>query len=489
MSEGKGRAPHLDRLLAEWPTAQRSAMEWDEAAEGVLARVGSGAAPRSSAGVSDEDLLRPPLPASTEEVQRSAPIETGKQGTATMTTSAGRERERDRATLKDLAKLASMTPAPPSAKPPVSSGVVSAEASTAQAPGEGAAEPKPEREENSGVINLAALAAGEASASGAAGTSSVKPAATGAAGVPPSTSTLRSAEPLLAPASASAPAAPASTTAPPQAPAPARAPRQRSGAAMFLGGVVAAAAVAAGLFFGLQGGRHPDGAVALAPASPAAAAPTQASAAGKPAGGAAQPAATPIAPEDRGVDPSSLPEAVGGQGGAGAVAHGLPAPAAKGGVAAGPMPTVAATPSVAPSLVAVIPPAAAPAPLGSANLQALMQQAAGVTSTTAPTATATATADDSLPAPGSVPLKPSLGAIQGALGAAMPAARACLGPDDPISHATITFKADGSVQSVSISGGAAGKPAEACVRSALSRARVPPFVQPTYTVPATVRPN
>jgi hypothetical protein len=117
-----------------------------------------------------------------------------------------------------------------------------------------------------------------------------------------------------------------------------------------------------------------------------------------------------------------------------------------------------------------------------------MQQAAGVSST--PAAPGTAKTDDApLPAPGSIPLKPSLGAIQGALGAALPTARACLGPDDPISHATVTFRSDGSVESVSVSGGAAGKAAEGCIRAALSKARVAPFVQPTFTVPATVRPN
>jgi hypothetical protein len=71
----------------------------------------------------------------------------------------------------------------------------------------------------------------------------------------------------------------------------------------------------------------------------------------------------------------------------------------------------------------------------------------------------------------------------------LPAARVCLGPDDPISHATVTFKSDGSVEGVSISGGALGKPAEACIRAALMRAHVPPFAQPIFTAPATVRPD
>ncbi|MGH7296145.1 MAG: hypothetical protein ACRELB_14475 [Polyangiaceae bacterium] len=166
------------------------------------------------------------------------------------------------------------------------------------------------------------------------------------------------------------------------------------------------------------------------------------------------------------------------------MAHAAPPPAARPGIAPEPAPA----PTTDPKLVAVVPTASA-APAGSGlNLQSLMQQAAGVTS--GPTTTATPTAEaPELPAPGSVPLKPSLGAIQGALGAALPGARACLGPDDAISHAAVTFRSDGSVQSVSVSGGAAGKPAEGCIRSALMHARVSPFAQPTFTAPITVRPN
>jgi hypothetical protein len=86
-------------------------------------------------------------------------------------------------------------------------------------------------------------------------------------------------------------------------------------------------------------------------------------------------------------------------------------------------------------------------------------------------------------------LRPSLGAINGAIGTAMPAARACVDLDSPVSRASITFNSDGSVGAVAISGWAAGKPAEECIRAALSKARVPPFAQPTYTVPATIRSN
>ena len=38
-------------------------------------------------------------------------------------------------------------------------------------------------------------------------------------------------------------------------------------------------------------------------------------------------------------------------------------------------------------------------------------------------------------------------------------------------------------------GGAAGKPAEACIKSALMKAKVQPFAEPTYTANVTVRHN
>jgi hypothetical protein len=117
-----------------------------------------------------------------------------------------------------------------------------------------------------------------------------------------------------------------------------------------------------------------------------------------------------------------------------------------------------------------------------------MAQAVGVTPSATPQL-APANNDSSSQSQGNVPLKPSLGAIQGALGAAVPGARACLGPDDAVSRANVTFKSDGSVQSVAVTGGAKGTPAEACIRSALMKAHVPPFAQATFSSPVTIRPN
>jgi hypothetical protein len=90
-------------------------------------------------------------------------------------------------------------------------------------------------------------------------------------------------------------------------------------------------------------------------------------------------------------------------------------------------------------------------------------------------------------AAGTVPQKPSQGAVTGAIGAVLPGARACLGPDDPVSRATITFTSAGAVQNVSVSGGAVGKPAEGCIKAALGKAKVAPFAEPTYTANITVR--
>jgi len=438
MSEGKTPPRNLDAVLAGWPTAERTALEWDDSAERVLSLIGSGDSSRlakASGHVSDEDLLRPPLPTAPDEVQGSAPTEKKTEGTS-MTTES---RERDRAGFKDLARLANMTPPPSSV-----SSVRSAETS---APGE---EPK-EREENSGVINLAALAEAEekeAKTKASAAAAAVAQATMRSAGNEP--------KPIAAARDAK------------------REEKKKGSPWVAIGGVVAAAAVAAGVFFGMQ---HTDGAaspttVAVAPPAPA----SPVAAAQKVAAAAAS--ASPTPPEEHGVDPASLPPAS-------TVAVAVHAAA----VAVPSKPSAApAAPTQDPALVAAIPTATA-ASTASTSLQAQMQQAAGVTSSPTPTAVATASPGDTLPAPGSVPLKPSQGAIQGSLGAALPSARGCLGPDDPISHATITFKSDGSVQSVGVSGGAAGKPAEACIRSALSKARVAPFAQPTFTATATVRPN
>jgi hypothetical protein len=87
-----------------------------------------------------------------------------------------------------------------------------------------------------------------------------------------------------------------------------------------------------------------------------------------------------------------------------------------------------------------------------------------------------------------VPNRPSVGAIQGAVGSVMAGARSCLAGQETGSKATVTFGSDGHVKSVAVAGPAAGTPAEGCVRSALMGARVPAFSEPEYSASFTVRP-
>jgi hypothetical protein len=127
----------------------------------------------------------------------------------------------------------------------------------------------------------------------------------------------------------------------------------------------------------------------------------------------------------------------------------------------------------------------APPPVGgSANLQNAMQTAAGPSDSTTTQAAATGPKF----APGSVPQRPSQGALSSAIGRSLPDARACLGPDDGVSYATVIFESGGGVQNVTLSGFASNKPAGACIITALKKATVGPFAEPTYTAKITVRP-
>jgi hypothetical protein len=90
---------------------------------------------------------------------------------------------------------------------------------------------------------------------------------------------------------------------------------------------------------------------------------------------------------------------------------------------------------------------------------------------------------------GAIPVKPSTGAVQAALGSVMSGARHCVAGDDTASSAVVVFASDGHVQSVTVRGPAAGKPSGACIEAQLSRARVQPFAAATFSINATVRPD
>jgi hypothetical protein len=246
--------------------------------------------------------------------------------------------------------------------------------------------------------------------------------------------------------------------------------QKRSG--LLIANVIGALAIAAAAVFFVRS-RHaepPPAPVAQTP-PPATATPVAAK-------------ATAAAPHDDAIDPMALPLVSAPTATMTGVLPMAPATAlAPVAIASGP-PSASASAAPSSDPAATV---ASAAPSSSATLEDQMRQAAG------PSVSATgeppAAADTSTGPIGNVPMKPSQGVVSGALGAVMPAARACLDADDPVSHATVVFRSDGSVKSVSIEGGIAGKPQEACVRAALMKARVPPFAQPDFMGFATIRPN
>jgi hypothetical protein len=129
-----------------------------------------------------------------------------------------------------------------------------------------------------------------------------------------------------------------------------------------------------------------------------------------------------------------------------------------------------------PAVAIAAPPVAAPG--DPASLEEQIRRAAGGAPKTDTPAAAAA------PDTTGLPTKPSQGAVRGAVGAVLGSARACLTADDPVAHATVTFGSSGGVQGVSVSGGG-GK--DGCIRGALSRARVAPFSQPSFSTSVTVR--
>jgi hypothetical protein len=265
---------------------------------------------------------------------------------------------------------------------------------------------------------------------------------------------------------------------------------------MVWAGVAAVLAVAAAAVFMLrsQPSASPAAAVtpppamtaaATAPASPKAAPPAQPVAA---ADTPAPPTPTEQAAPDQGVEPSNLPQAngqspranPGSRPGAGAIAQ---APRT---VEPGPQKSVSVTGKPTnPALIAKNIPSS---PSQAGSFDNALRQAAGPTDTPSGGGAAAPASGPQFD-PGSVPQKPSAGAIAGGIGSAMGEARACLGLDDPVSYAAITFESSGAVSGVVVSGFASGKPAEACIKAALGKAKVPPFAQPSYTQKVTVRPN
>jgi hypothetical protein len=512
-TEKRGRAldDRIEAALSSWPLRDRGDEAWEGLANHIDAKVV--AAPD---GEREADLLlEAPLPPATGEPSAPSLAEPATKEPASLQglkpgklnvelaslgapgsgeSKMGPPSKRDRSSLKDLAKLASatsLTPTPPASRaiplPPPS------------------AAPKTEKKEgDSGVIDLkqisqqdpgaeeraksTPLAASELFADEPASGTSTKTAASAGPSsaklesAPPSSKGRISSPPASAAAAKGDPPSPASSSPSSRAPAaearpaPKAEPERKSGSIAWIagvGGLLAAAAAAVVMF------QSSSPAPTAAPAAPTQAA-EPAAPRPRPARPPAEPVASAEAPpaaSDDAVDLSALPSAP-------ASAHGSSATKA---IAAGPKKSVTvhdvpAAPTVNPDLIAKNIPTT---PMGNGNLNDALRQAAGPTESSGGAATAPKSAVD----PGSVPQKPSTGAVIGGVSAAMAQARSCLGLDDPISRAAITFESGGSVTGVVVTGFAAGKPAEACIKNAMKTAKVPPFAQPTYTQTLTIRPN
>ena len=420
----------IGAALADWPMEEREPVAWDPAAS------------RSrTSSLSDEDLFAAPLP------------QTAEDGRVT----ARRGRERDRDQFRDLVKLASspeMTPPPSSAK--TSSDVHRAKERDAMF------------DDDSGVLDLKSIGADTSS---------------------PGTKRARIAP---APVPATSPnEAVAVTAVAPHASTPRQAPAVMNGQSRkpvlgyILGGAVALAAIAAGAVFLMKGPTADDRSPLATTNGPpqsrststvaVAGQPTQPVAHGQPAPDAVDPAALPLAQDGTQAPRAPLSAKPVAPLAPLALATASVPLAAPGATETAPADTVAPIASQDPP---------APSTSSSATLEEALRQAAGATSS-GPNAESTSGQPD----PGNLPMKPSQGVVQAGMNAVLPSARACLNPDDAVSNATVVFSSSGGVLRVSVGGGAAGKPAEACIRAALMRARVPPFAQPTFNWSVLIRPT
>lgn len=472
----------LDKMLAEWPTASETDLERDERAQRAIEAI------QSASTGKDADLdaiLSPPLPARESEGKLTA-AQPGRASITGVENKMSKDRAKDRTSFQELAKLAGTPPPAPvaSATPPPAAVVRGEESSS----------------DDSGVVDLKAVAALDPGAEQRAQSTPLAaqglfdedaPPASAAQTAPPaSVQAVAQSAPPPAAVSAPPPVAsvppPSASAAPSVAPAAAVTPKKeekKKGGGMILlfGGLLAAGAIAAGAFFVIKSGALGGGqSASVATTKPVE---TTAPQAKSTATAAATVAAVDTSQQGVGLD--SLPtnnggstdplrtmpkiNAVGnGSKPAGSVADTTPAPSAS---------------AIDPKLVANNIPNSTGG--GGGDLTEAMRAAAGGGTVT--------TGGSDTPggpqfAPGTVPQKPSQGQVQGAINAVLPEARKCMAEGDPLSRATIVFQSDGTVKSVSVTGFAAGKSNEACVKTALSKAKISPFVEATYSFPVNVRP-
>ncbi len=462
--------------LREWPEVPVSEQELDVKSAKIAAKATTDALASRTV---DEKLLGAPLPSLPEEGHNSAPSSSASpkrsssgpsQGGASMATAVEGSKmtvktERERRSFQDLARMANTPPpasvrsTPPSAPP---SGVMRATEAAAS---------------DSGVVDLKLAAASDPSAAARAAQTPLA-----AAGIfededsrrsQPPGQRFSSAPPSM-PVSAPVSAAVSASEVPSLAQQSVATPKKKGGGLILGAGVVALAAMAAGGVFFIKAQQAKKAAQVVALAN----APT-------PDIPPPPPAAAPVAQAPAATDPQSLAADDKADDTAKRALAGKVAMAKGGASKANAGEPKADKPAVDPKLVAKdLPTAPGPA---SGELSDAMKAAAG--SSGQQDNNALQQIAEPQFAPGSVPQKPSQGAVTGAIGSVLPGARACLKADDPVSRATITFGSTGTVQGVTVSGAAAGKPAEACIKGALGKAKVPPFAQPTYSTPVTVRPN
>jgi hypothetical protein len=480
----------LLKVLAEWPEPAVSSEDWESRALAVDAKVAEMA---TNAHIGGENFLEAPLPSLPEEGHKTAElagappssVSPGGRSVATESSkmSNSTSSTRERRSFQDLTRLAA-TPPPPSVRAqPISSppsGVLRATEAAAS---------------DSGVVDLKAAAASDPMAATRAQTTPLASQPLfdeeDARNSQPNSGRISQA-PMSAPAISSAVASAVLASQPAVQPAAKAADgkggKKKSSGLLVIGGIAAVCAMAAGALVVVRSQQAKKAAQTVAIVTPAPEAKTD-----SPAPAAAPVAADPVAtaapvtttpaPADDATD--DAPKGV--VGGGKLAANNAPKKSGGGAAAKGPIAKAAPADKIDPKLVAKdLPPA--PGPTGA--LADAIKQSAAPTPTPASqdTAPAPPAANDPVSAAGSVPQKPSQGAVTGSIGAALPAARACLKQDEPVSRASITFGSNGSVSSVVVTGKAAGTPAEACIKAALSQAKVPAFAQPTYSANVTVRP-
>jgi len=470
----------LDDMLKQWPMRELSQLEVDESAERVTAALSAGQMPASI----DESILAPPLPKTPDEGQTSAP-RISSPATAAVENKMSKDRTRDRTSFQELAKMASTTPPPPT----TSSSAAPPPASISGAVVRG----KEADSSDSGIVDLKMMAAMDPSASQRAQSTPLaasglfedesappKPAMSAATAQEALSAPPPSAAPAVAQASAEVAKPSAKSALASVAPKKAEEKKGVGGVVIVLGALVAAAAIAAGGFFFIKHQRATHATVAAAPTTTTATTVAATSKTGTPTSPVASIAITDT--QEQGNDVALDPSQAGRPSSMQkyhATSKTGPAGTANNDTAPAP------TGTVDPKLVANIPTGGAGG--GSGDLNEAMKAAAGG-GTGLGTGGGTTSQGPTFAA-GSVPQRPSQGQVAGAIGSVMPAAKACLNGDEPMSRATVTFQSDGTVKSVNVTGFAAGKPQEACIKTALSKATVSPFAEATYPVPVTIRSN